>query len=210
MRALAIAVVLSSVGCTETARVALRTGALYPLLAPFSSCRVSQGAYTPERGHVVAITLDGVRTVRRIAGIAGDKVSVIRGALHIGSKTRQTEVQRARVMCLAGVYPRCRCRITQERVGSRTYPVQTLRADTGPGVDVRCVPRPDTPEQSVPKGHVFLLADNRDAAQDSRSLGAVPISKLEGQVLGCKPAPRPTVPPLSPEALKKIERELAP
>ena len=42
----------------------------------------------------------------------------------------------------------------------------------------------DTPEWVVPPDHVFVLGDNRDASEDSRSMqavGFVPIENLVGQ-----------------------------
>lgn len=39
-----------------------------------------------------------------------------------------------------------------------------------------------TEEFDVPAGHVFLLADNRDSAIDSRTIGFVPIERIVGRV----------------------------
>lgn len=41
----------------------------------------------------------------------------------------------------------------------------------------------DYPEYTVPEGRVFLLGDNRNHSQDSRSWGSVDISCVKGQAL---------------------------
>lgn len=200
-------------GCGGAARVTLNTAAIYPLLEPVSACRLSEGVYEPERGHVVVIRLDGVRirtrTVRRIVGLAGDRIAVSNGVLHVGGKPRLTSVTKKRVMCLAGVYPRCRCRITKERISDRTYPVQSLLPENETA-DARCIPRADYPESTVPAGRVFLLADNRDGATDSRTLGPLPVGRIEARVLGCRPGRREPEKALTPGQLREIERQLRP
>jgi signal peptidase I len=42
---------------------------------------------------------------------------------------------------------------------------------------------PDFPATSVPPGHVFILGDNRAESRDSRMIGPVPLSEIEGRVL---------------------------
>jgi signal peptidase I len=42
---------------------------------------------------------------------------------------------------------------------------------------------PDYPATSVPRGHVFILGDNRAESRDSRMFGPVPLSEIEGRVL---------------------------
>jgi signal peptidase I len=42
---------------------------------------------------------------------------------------------------------------------------------------------PDYPATSVPRDHVFILGDNRAESRDSRMIGPVPLSEIEGRVL---------------------------
>jgi signal peptidase I len=43
--------------------------------------------------------------------------------------------------------------------------------------------RSDFPEVTVPKGKIFLMGDNRNHSQDSRSWGSVDVSCVKGQAL---------------------------
>jgi signal peptidase I len=38
-------------------------------------------------------------------------------------------------------------------------------------------------EYVVPKGHIYVIGDNREVSEDSRSFGAVPIDRVIGKVL---------------------------
>lgn len=174
------------VGCGPgSVRHELRTGALFPTLGPLSSCRVTPGPVELIRGHVVLVEVEGQRTVRRIVGLPGDTVSVAGGVLHIGGKTTELTETTARAVCMAGASPRCPCRIHVEAIGDRKVPVQSLTRVAGVR-DVRCQPSPGAREVTVPAGHVYVLADNRDAAIDSRHLGPLPLGRLLGRVVACK------------------------
>jgi len=114
----------------------------------------------------------------------GDTVAVIDGEVHINKKSHLKSREKRRRTCQAGVSPRCSCRIHWEKVGSRRYAVQSL-PPSGEIGDARCDRNPDTPATVVPKDHVYVLADNRDGALDSRHIGPIPVSKLGKQVVAC-------------------------
>jgi signal peptidase I len=147
-------------------------------------CRVRALTGEPERGSVVLVSLDQKQTPRRIVGLPGDTISVTDGALVINKKSvadgRETKLR----SCRAGVSSRCGCQIHWERVGSRRYAVQSLPVSGEVG-DFRCDRNPDLEPIQVPSGRVFVLADNRDGALDSRHFGPIPITKLGKQVVAC-------------------------
>lgn len=178
--------VLLALGCSAAPRVALRTAALYPTLGLESRCVVEPYAAgaLPERGHLVRIVMAGHDTARRVAGVAGDRVAVEGGRLVLNGTPLAGKVTTERGPCRIGPNPRCECRVVEETLGSRTYPVQTVHPDSA-FEDARCGRAPDAPEVVVPPGHVFLLADNRDAATDSREVGPQPLAAVLGWVVRC-------------------------
>ena len=184
-----------AVGCRSAPRSLLPTAAAYPTLDRWSRCEVRAEGWRPERGLVLLVTVDGRRTLRRVAGVSGDRVGFRGGSVIVNGVSAERRLVREDVMCRMGVSSRCRCDISEERLGSRTYPTQRLRRSARSD-DFRCDPLPDPGEVTVPPGHVYLLADNRDAAEDSRSFGPVPLGaaapgrvRVLGQVPRCGPAP---------------------
>lgn len=41
----------------------------------------------------------------------------------------------------------------------------------------------------VPEGHLFVVGDNIERSEDSRTLGAIPLSHVQGKIVGAKGAP---------------------
>ena len=133
---------------------------------------------------MVRVVIGEHDTARRVAGLAGDRVAVKAGRLVLNGVPIAGKVVSERTPCRVGPSPRCDCHVVEETLGSRTYPVQTVHPDAA-FEDARCGRAPDAPEVVVPAGHVFLLADNRDAATDSRDLGPQPLSVIMGRVVRC-------------------------
>jgi signal peptidase I len=147
-----------------------------PFSLPLFGGRVFEA--TPERGDVAVFKLPSDNStdyIKRIIGLPGDRIQVVRGILHINDKA----VERRRV----GNY------IDRDEWGNRiTYAkyIETLpngkqhfiieKSDNG-NLD-------NTPVYRVPSGHYFALGDNRDNSLDSRVLnhvGYVPAENLVGR-----------------------------
>jgi signal peptidase I len=129
----------------------------------------------PERGDVAVFRQPSdtsVDFIKRIVGLPGDRLQVVRGILHINGE------------------PVKRRRIEDYRLGSgRTVPqyIETLPN----GTQHRIIEEQgdggyldDTPVFTVPAGHYFAMGDNRDNSRDSRILNAVgyiPFENLIGR-----------------------------
>ena len=135
-------------------------------------------ASIPERGDVAVFkkpTDNATDYIKRIVGLPGDKLQVVKGILHINGKA----VGRER----AGVH------VTKDGWGNRheipryieTLPTRKkhyiLEESDNDFMD-------NTPVYNVPAGHVFGMGDNRDHSQDSRFLnevGFIPMLNLVGK-----------------------------
>ncbi len=132
----------------------------------------------PERGDVAVFRKpreEGTDYIKRIVGLPGDRIQVIRGILHINGKP-----------------------VKRERVGERTFDQQRSwpkkvveYIETLPNGRKHLIwelsdqhPYDDTPEFLVPPDHFFAMGDNRDSSQDSRvmrDVGYVPYQNLIGR-----------------------------
>jgi len=125
----------------------------------------------PNRGDVVVfknLKDDGKDYIKRVIGLPGDKLQVKAGRLYING-----EIVARRPVSEAAAAP-----------GRPTEYIETLPG----GVSHRIWEFSDsgmldnTPEYSVPAGHLFMMGDNRDQSQDSRVLEAVGYVPLENVI----------------------------
>lgn len=129
----------------------------YGLRVPFTD-QVFALRKQPERGEVVILNSpdDGVRLIKRVVAVGGDRVSLLNGRLTINSRQ------------LASPYDPF-----IENFGDRKV---ALNLDQGGG--------PDISAMTIPDGQVLLLGDHRGASRDSRWFGTVPASELYGRAKG--------------------------
>jgi len=134
----------------------------------------------PKRGDIAVFKLpkDGSTDyIKRVIGLPGDRIQVIRGILHINGRP----VERTP----AGEF------VTHDPFG-RPQRVPMYR-ETLPGGTSHLViekdgdergPWDNTPVYTVPAGHYFMMGDNRDNSTDSRdlaSVGYVPFENFVGR-----------------------------
>jgi len=136
----------------------------------------------PERGDVAVFKLPRDNTtdyIKRVIGLPGDRIQMIRGVLHINGKA----VEMRRVEDFVGPPSTCNVlrngNITVARY-IETLPngVQHELLDCRPGAEGA----DDTSVFEVPPAHYFMMGDNRDNSADSRfDVGYVPRENLIGR-----------------------------
>lgn len=129
----------------------------------------------------------GYRWIKRVVALPGQTIALRRGRLYVDGEPVKTEEAPART--LPAFTDSCEPISRQarlERHGDRWATVLVGERRAG---GTRTSGR-------VPDGHVYVLGDHRDRSMDSRRAGALPLSAIEGRVLGVaspiavRPCPR--------------------
>jgi signal peptidase I len=150
----------------------------YGLRVPLTMSWISRWD-EPRRGDVVTFASpdDGIRLVKRIIGLPGDRISMRANRLSLnGRELDYIE------------YDESIEKLPEPRPRDKQTPVivRTEQLDTHPHA-VTVIPAlsgySDTfPEFTVPEGHYFFLGDNRDQSRDSRFIGTVALNEIYGRV----------------------------
>lgn len=144
----------------------------YGLRIPFSQTKIS--GVLPLRGEIVVFTYPEqpkVSYVKRVIGLPGDLIKIDSGRLVVNGKAYQYSEQPADVIA-----------------DLPNFQMQTVLVEKAPEGERQILHLKDGKPQSfgplvVPPNEIFLLGDNRDASDDSRYWGTVPMERLEGRVL---------------------------
>jgi len=142
-----------------------------PLSVPLFSGRIMSGE--PKRGDVVVFKTprdNSTDYIKRIVGLAGDRVQMKRGDLYVNGELIKRERLEDSTHQGRGGKPIAQYRETLP--DGRSY----VTLDFGPGHA-----HDDTPEYIVKPGHYFMMGDNRDNSTDSRVIGQVPAENLIGR-----------------------------
>jgi signal peptidase I len=129
----------------------------------------------PSRGDVVVFKLpsdDSTDYIKRVIGLPGDRIQMIDDRLYINDK----------------VVPRARVADYVERVDGYENHVVQYRETLPNGVSYLMLDRytagpfDNTQVFTVPRGHYFMMGDNRDNSDDSRGdVGYVPAENMVGK-----------------------------
>ena len=154
----------------------------------------------PARGEVVVFWNGDRPFVKRVIAIGGDRVKVERGVPVVnGTAAPRRSLGAYRYRDFedegggSGTWTVRDGFRWQEEHGGHRY--QVLSGDAEPTADhdyptagdgPPCGPLTQAPDGAcmVPPGTLFLLGDNRDNSNDSRSFGAVPVDRVIGRVVG--------------------------
>ncbi len=126
----------------------------YGLRLPFTDIELL-GGRSPERGEIVVFDSpeSGVRLIKRVVAVGGDRVEVIDGKVIINGEDLLSATA-------AGV----------EIFGNRQA---LINMEAGGGPDFR----PET----IPMGSVMVMGDNRGNSHDSRAFGFIPVEEIYGR-----------------------------
>lgn len=126
----------------------------------------------PERGDIVVFTYPAqpdINYVKRVIGLPGDRLEIRKNRLILNEKPSQYELSTNQLdnpnAELFQIYRENNLDQSWQVIFEKT----NSNKNFGPIV--------------VPEGEVFLMGDNRDASDDSRFWGTVPIGQISGQVI---------------------------
>ncbi|MEZ4270470.1 MAG: signal peptidase I [Myxococcota bacterium] len=154
---------------------------IYGIRIPFTEIRLIDFAI-PERGDVIVFVQPDPPHedyIKRVIGLPGDEVEVRNGTVIInGDPIERRPVGPSTFWdrnSQNGGWETLDAYIYEEVIDGDTYNV--LQDVFLPGAER------DYPRHKVPKGHVFVMGDNRDHSYDSRKWGFVPLSNILGRSL---------------------------
>lgn len=128
----------------------------------------------PQRGDVVVFRYPkdpSVDYIKRVVGLPGDRIDYFNKVVHVNGQPMPQEVIGPYYYKVQDDYPYDRPdELRVEYLGDKKHQI-IIR----PGV------RLGAGEYEVPKGHYFMMGDNRDRSNDSRFWGVVPEENLVGK-----------------------------
>ncbi len=131
----------------------------------------------PQRGDIVTLAspADGVRLVKRIVGLPGDRLSMTENRLAINGRSVEVAVLDAAAIGTAPDGRRIHTVLAEENLPGRPH-----RVRFAPGLGQRS----SFSERVVPADHYFVMGDDRDLSADSRVFGFVKRDRIYGRATG--------------------------
>lgn len=144
----------------------------YGLKVPFTTIHLLRWG-KPDRGDIVVFygPDNGVRMVKRVVGLPGDRVAMRNEVVYINGRPVAYEALGDEAAQVLPEEQRRGVLFLSERLGERSHAVM-INPQVGAMRDIA--------EQTIPEGEYFLMGDNRDNSRDSRYFGTV----AESQILG--------------------------
>lgn len=132
----------------------------------------------PKRGDIVVFALpsnDGMDYIKRVVGLPGDEIQVMRGRLFINDQIVPRELVKTEEIVRDGGEKQTIREYIETLPGGIKHPIYEESDDER--LD-------NTPLFTVPEGHYFMMGDNRDNSTDSRvidQVGPVPFENIIGR-----------------------------
>ncbi len=126
----------------------------YGLRLPFTNIELL-GGRSPERGEIVVFDSpeSGVRLIKRVVAVGGDRVEVSGGKLLINGESL----------------------LSESSADLEIFGERQARLNLGAGGG------PDMKPQIVPEGTVMVMGDNRGNSRDSRAFGFIAVDDIYGR-----------------------------
>jgi signal peptidase I len=146
----------------------------------------------PKRGDIVIVTPPGQSDdyIKRVIGLPGDTVEVRNGRLVLNGQPVRSQIRPPAMVPVDANAP-CDIEFAGSQVRTddgKAYCRLPIVRETLPGgpsydtIDLGPSPGDDHGPVAVPKGHLFLMGDNRDRSADSRFALGAPQNGLGGPV----------------------------
>jgi len=147
----------------------------YDLKVPFTTWHLAQWG-DPLRGDIVVFfsPANGIRLVKRVIGLPGDRIELANNNLLVNGAPVQYEPLSPRTIAELPVAEQPQHQYATEALGSHPHPVMAT-----PALPARRTFGPVV----VPAGRYFMMGDNRDNSLDSRYFGSVDRSEIVGRAL---------------------------
>ena len=151
-------------------------GSMYPTVFPGDRLLANKTAYNnadPVKGDIIVFRNPHNRKenyIKRVVALAGDTVEVRDGGLYVnGEKLKRDRLSESP---LATLKPKMQGEVFYEFNGQAKYKIIMVGAKSS---------ATDFKQITVPKYHCFVLGDNRNNSQDSRSFGPIPLATIIGR-----------------------------
>jgi signal peptidase I len=145
----------------------------YDLKVPFTTMHLAQWG-NPQRGEIAVFysPQDGIRLVKRVIGLPGDRIALHGNQLTINGQPVTWSSANEAWRDYATPLEQKEALVVTETLGTVSHPIM--------GMPHQYALR-DFDEITVPADQYFMMGDNRDRSHDSRYFGFVPRDRFLGQ-----------------------------
>jgi len=145
----------------------------YDLKVPYTTWHLAQWS-DPKHGDIVVFfsPADGKRLVKRVIGIPGDEIAMVRNRLFLNGQPLEYDPLDEDTIAQLAPEQRTQHRFFNERLTTTIHAV--MFSLTRPSLRT-------FPPIRIPEHHYFMMGDNRDNSADSRFFGFVERQRIVGR-----------------------------